>query len=76
MPRFTNTVTYSCEYVARGVWTDLSARGRTATLDSRANRGLRRRSSTTLSVGLPADRLLASHGDLSPIHSRIYETGH
>ena len=66
------TVTYSCEHVTRGVWTDLSARCRRATPDSQASRGHRRRSSTTLSVGLPADRLLASHRDLSTIRLRIY----
>ena len=41
-----------------------------------ADWGLRRRSSTTGSVGLPASRLLASHQNLSAIRSRIYWTRH
>jgi len=41
-----------------------------------ADWGLRRRSSTTGSVRLPASRLLASYQNLSAIRSRIYWTRH
>jgi hypothetical protein len=60
------------EYVPLGVWPHLFARGPKGP----PIRGHRCASSTTLSAGLPADARLASHKDLSPSRSSMYELQH